>query len=77
MLKIYIASILEKSHLLYLLLSILFPLWIYVIHLFFTSAFVVIFFSCFLSLITYIIGLYLFKDKMFLLACEKIKDSIC
>lgn len=67
----------KKSHLLYLLLSILFPLWIYVIHLFFTSAFVVIFFSCFLSLITYIIGLYLFKDKMFLLACEKIKDSIC
>ena len=67
----------KKSNLLYLLLSILFPLWIYVIHLFFTSAFVVIFFSCFLSLITYIIGLYLFKDKMFLLACEKIKDSIC
>ena len=29
------------------------------------------------ALITYIIGLYLFKDKMFLLACEKIKDSIC
>lgn len=68
---------LKKSHLLYLLLSLLFPLWIYVIHLFFTSAIIVIFFSCCVCVTTYMLGLYLLKDKMFLLVCEKIKDSIC
>lgn len=68
---------LKKSHLLYLLLSVLFPLWINATQLFFTSAVAVILFSCILCFATYIMGLYLLKDKMFLLVCKKIKDSVC